>query len=339
MGFKKQDPGCNCCDTACPPGFDKEAAGLPDTITLDLTITSSSSAGMPADSVLGDGGCVDGPSAYYRWTEGHPLASILSRAYDFTEQSECCFLYTAPTDYTPTCPSGPDQTLFGESPYGPKASGASTQTFSGGPCVPYVCGGCVSNECCGEYWNCGNTQACDGITIIATDGELQIPLPIFGTATLLICVSGNVVTITASATVLIPCELHSGSSCTFVSEIPCGTDATPEVNTCTDETTTCAHSTGGVTATATADLTETAGATIWDKIKAYAWEFTYGESSCSCAGGGCAGTTSSTVTPYEMLETCHCSNAGASVVDSSDDPTAVDVDCFYDTGLMDGTLT
>jgi hypothetical protein len=200
-----------CCDSACPACVTRESLGLPETISASFGSVSVTDDGMPVDEETGEG-CVDGPQSNYRWSVSSALAGLLNGDFAFLEQTEvggCCFRYRAVGSYDPPeCGDGATGQRMVSNPYPPSGVGAYVQKdrYSGN------CKSWSEVRCDSSPVPAPSCEDFCGIFTSISDGTLYVPLPIFGTGDLLICIAGDTVTIRVSIEATIPCRTYSGTN-------------------------------------------------------------------------------------------------------------------------------
>lgn len=354
-------PQC-CCD--CPT---KESVGLPDVITGAFTLLSSGSTGMPSDSKVDT--CTGG-DVYVRFQENPFFAELLgSITFDYEMptptgcNTSCCFRYVGRQDDTFTeapCGSPAIPTfLLADSPFTPTGSwdgiywSASGQPINEGDCenrdgpgctdaAPYCVGEepeCNDPPCgAGEGTDCPDCAECAQANQENWLGTLYTTTPILGSAQLLICVSGNVVTICGNVTLSYFVVELTGSYNYVAAHLPSAPESCQADESLTDETTKECGTAVGIEFefSMSADLTAVSGTTLWDKIQNATWTFEYEYVACgppaSCSGDQviCTGDCGWLCNGF-CIETCS-DQGGSPGVLSTNDP--VDQICYYSVGEL-----
>lgn len=353
-----------CC--CCPPKAD---LSLPDSLRLLFSVASSTSTGMPADSVAGTCG---GGDAYYRYTfSAAVVEQLTSITFDFLESTSggcdgqiCCFVYEGRPDTTLDCPADTDVILLGDSPFAPYAIADDVYELkwkAGGsdPALDPACGPYGEPQtpcfCCVEEWEdvggsyYGNTAGRDcvstcGNQIIWTNGTEYTPTAITAAPPLLlICIEGSVVTICTNISLANRCDTKVGSgSWHGAYDLSCPTSAPTECVRVSDEYTgtydeDCTASGSTLALLATVDVSGLSGATIWDKIKAAVFTSDYETLLCNCGTPACVGNYERDDVGCGISCGCECiGNGDNDNTSGSDHP--IDIDCLYAVGEMELTL-
>lgn len=314
--------GC-CCD--CPT---KEEAGLPDSITVTFSVTSSSDTGMPSDSVIGNCGEADIIADYLATTA--IIEAIESLDFEYTHTGGCCHYYSSTGTETPCGETG--YTDLGDSPFSFVFDGEeitydlwlnNNATDDG-----------VNSGCCADDYLRMSCIEAGGGSIVITDGTAWVPANLYAKGTLTICVTDNLVTISIKIWVLAEYAVLGGSG--TVTWLNAGRD----VSTCEQytwessgggtPTSGCDFVTGYFELTDSQDVSGETGTTIWDKIKVAAWGSDYELLMCGI-GGGCGLTVNGSEGDCVVNSGCH--------VDDDGDPTLIEEenhpfhqDCLYSVG-------
>ena len=201
--------------------------------------------------------------------------------------------------------------------------------------VDYICSEQTTEGC---QFTCGDIITWFG-------GTAYLPKTISATSTMMVCVDGEVVTICITLNLLNECVTKSGGDGqeygpheTGCSEFggECAredewTDTYSGMNPSAIED--CTSSAATILLAATADLTSTPGADIWEKIKAYDWESEFESNMCNCGGGGCVDSFERIVSECEINILCSCLGTDeAEHITDSDYP--IDIECYYAVGTL-----
>lgn len=319
-------PSHGCC-CICPT---KAEAGLPDSITVSFSVTSSSGAGMPADSVIDTCG---GNNIYADYTADPILMEALtSLDFEYTGTEGCCHHYSSTGAETPCGETG--YTDIGGSPF---------QFIFDGAEVTYDLwkrnlgnSDSATIGCCLDDFNTMSCIEAGGGSIVITDGTSWIPMGLYATGDLTICVTNNQVTIAINITILAEYAVLGASG--TVTWLNAGRDHT----TCEQYTwessgggtpsSGCDFVTGGPYLTDAQDVSGEAGGTIWEKIQAAAWESDYELSMCGI-GGGCGLEVHGEEADCQVNKGCFVNNVGdPNFIEETSYP--FNQDCIYSVGTI-----
>lgn len=321
--------GC-CCD--CPT---KEEAGLPDSITVTFSVTSSSGTGMPSDSVIDSCGGNDILADYT--ADPVLMEALTSLDFEYTHTEGCCHYYSSTGAETPCGETG--YTDIGGSPFKFIFDGdevtydlwqANVSTDDG-----------VNLGCCADDYLFMSCLEAGGGSIEITDGTAWIPAGLYAKGTLTICITDNLVTVAINITLLADYAVLGASGTVL------WLNAGRDISTCEQytwessgsgtPTSGCDFVTGGQYLTDSQDVSGESGTTIWDKIKAATWSSDYELAMCGI-GGGCGLTVHGEEADCIINSGCFVYNDG--------DPTFIEEenypfnqDCIYSVGTVSLVFT
>ena len=327
-----------CCPADCPPGTTKEDFGLPDALSIEVSDVAGSSTGMPSDTIVG---YCDATPIYAHWTHSDALITLLtSFIYDYVEQvggSGCCWRYQSRGTVEP-CGGAGDYVNIGDSPFAASVVDAATSayvTWRDNLAVPPEGDPPPTEECCPGAESLECLPVC-GPSFVWTSGTARTPGDVFAKASARICINGDIVTVTITVDLVITYNQVVGDDCEYqgasLEGVYPSCSGDPGYTTCGSGVTTCEELAGGISITATADLTGIEGDTVWDRLKASECTGTFGYGICG-PGGGCIGVQTEVIKDCDVNNsTCHCDSF--TVAENATTDVAIDQECIYSYGTL-----